>query len=1013
VATLTFLVCILTVWGRQETTILTISQLAGPWTAMEVAVMTFLRCLALLHCYYHFKKVHRVGSSLIMKITLAYLLFTMFLYSLIVFGMMGPEFENVKESWFLIMLFTDIPKVTRLAQFALTSSHQRRIPDNLSVGMAQLGPVMTFETVGKVLLVGLCGLTNYTRLELLCNFALITVIVDYLTFMSFYPSGLSLVIELMFNKSGRPHWDVKQIIKMLPQEEVPNAVVYRIRVIAMTGLVVVHTFCRWPVDYSVTNSARNAQSISSEWSKLILANIEQFCILAVVLALAVKYLFYEDWEENSRIRKNYLEELERKFEEESESESVDTNTSERSTTLRDCVRPVADDMDRSSNSTDEGISLSTISQRRMSAANFERRRSSSSVVGGPERRLSSAGGPAGSKSSALASHRERVSIVVGGCDGIPYTTTPACWGEEEEEEEEEAAVVEYHNSKHNHRRGIHSSLSSSTPTPTPTPIQRKDAEMQTDEPPAILSPPASKRRLSDQDQADVEVEDDGDSTEDYERVVRDVAECVRILNSGGDDNSEDSGAANLIDEEIIQLVETKHIASHQLEKILNNPLRGVQVRRKILAEQSASTSGAGTRVSEALPSLPYRGYDYKPVMGACCENVIGYMPLPVGAVGPLNLDNRLVTVPMATTEGCLVASTNRGCRALKQCGVRTAVTYNGMTRGPVVRFPTMLRATEVMRWLDQRDNFDSVKAHFDSTSRFARLTQLQVRVAGRLLFIRFIARTGDAMGMNMLSKATEFSLRRMLEIFPDMEIISLSGNMCTDKKPAAVNWVNSRGKCVVAEAVVPASIVKTVLKTSTSALVDLNINKNLIGSSMAGSIGGFNAHAANIITAIYIATGQDAAQNVGSSNCMTLMEPWGADGEDLYITCTMPSIEVGTVGGGTVLPAQSACLEMLGVKGPHPTNPGENASTLARIVCGTVLAGELSLMSALAAGHLVRSHLRHNRSSAGPLSKQGEIPLNASSSSTNNSEISETSGSTPLAKSEESTNLMQVPCAPL
>merc|ERR1719209_719790 len=152
--------------------------------------------------------------------------------------------------------------------------------------------------------------------------------------MSFYPSGLSLVIELMFNKSGRPHWDVKQIIKMLPQEEVPNAVVYRIRVIAMTGLVVVHTFCRWPVDYSVTNSARNAQSISSEWSKLILANAEQFCILAVVLALAVRYLFYEDWEENIRIRKQQMEELERKFDNEnseSDSVSVDTNTSERST----------------------------------------------------------------------------------------------------------------------------------------------------------------------------------------------------------------------------------------------------------------------------------------------------------------------------------------------------------------------------------------------------------------------------------------------------------------------------------------------------------------------------------------------------------------------------------------------------------------------------------------------------------------------------------------------------------
>lgn len=166
------------------------------------------------------------------------------------------------------------------------------------------------------------------------------------------------------------------------------------------------------------------------------------------------------------------------------------------------------------------------------------------------------------------------------------------------------------------------------------------------------------------------------------------------------------------------------------------------------------------------------------------------------------------------------------------------------------------------------------------------------------------------------------------------------------------------------EAVVPAQVISTVLKTNVQSLVDVNISKNMIGSAVAGSIGGFNAHAANVVTAIFIATGQDPAQNVGSSNCMTLMEPWGEHGDDLYISCTMPSIEIGTVGGGTVLPAQASCLAMLGVRGAHVSSPGENANQLARIVCGTVLAGELSLLSALAAGHLVRSHLRHNRSSS-------------------------------------------------
>jgi hydroxymethylglutaryl-CoA reductase (NADPH) len=197
-----------------------------------------------------------------------------------------------------------------------------------------------------------------------------------------------------------------------------------------------------------------------------------------------------------------------------------------------------------------------------------------------------------------------------------------------------------------------------------------------------------------------------------------------------------------------------------------------------------------------------------------------------------------------------------------------------------------------------------------------------------------------------------------------MEIVSVSGNFCTDKKPSAVNWIEGRGKSVVSEAVISSAIVKQTLKTSVQALVDVNTSKNLIGSAMSGSIGGFNAHAANIVTAIYLATGQDPAQNVCSSNCITLLEAWGPNKEDLYVSCTMPSVEVGTVGGGTNLLGQSACLQMLGVKGPNRTKPGNNAATLARIVCATVLAGELSLLSALAEGHLVRSHMKHNRSSA-------------------------------------------------
>ncbi|MBW0552863.1 hypothetical protein O181_092578 [Austropuccinia psidii MF-1] len=235
--------------------------------------------------------------------------------------------------------------------------------------------------------------------------------------------------------------------------------------------------------------------------------------------------------------------------------------------------------------------------------------------------------------------------------------------------------------------------------------------------------------------------------------------------------------------------------------------------------------------------------------------------------------------------------------------------------------------------------------------------------AGRTLFVRFETQKGDAMGMNMISKGTEAALKLMgsPEHFPEMKVLSLSGNYCTDKKPSAMNWIEGRGKSVIAEAIVKGSVIEKILKTTVSNICKLNVTKNLVGSCMAGSIGGNNAHASNILTAIYLATGQDPAQNVESSNCMTLMEVIN-DVKDLLISCTMPSIEVGTIGGGTILGPQAAMLEILGIRGPNVETPGANARQLARIVCAAVMAGELSLMSALAAGHLVQSHMTHNQS---------------------------------------------------
>jgi hydroxymethylglutaryl-CoA reductase (NADPH) len=342
---------------------------------------------------------------------------------------------------------------------------------------------------------------------------------------------------------------------------------------------------------------------------------------------------------------------------------------------------------------------------------------------------------------------------------------------------------------------------------------------------------------------------------------------------------------------------------------------------------------------------------------------VGYVQIPVGIAGPLLLDGREYSVPMATTEGCLVASTNRGCKAIHLSGGANSVLLkDGMTRAPVVRFATAQRAAELKFFLEDPQNFDTLSMIFNRSSRFARLQTIKCTIAGKNLYIRFCCSTGDAMGMNMISKGVQNILDFLQNDFPDMDVIGISGNFCSDKKPAAVNWIEGRGKSVVCEAIISGDVVRKVLKTNVEALVELNMLKNLTGSAMAGALGGFNAHASNIVSAIYIATGQDPAQNVESSHCITMMEAVN-DRKDLHVSVTMPSIEVGTVGGGTQLASQSACLNLLGVKGANREAAGSNARMLATIVAGSVLAGELSLMSALAAGQLVRSHMKYNRSS--------------------------------------------------
>ncbi|KAF7359489.1 3-hydroxy-3-methylglutaryl coenzyme A reductase [Mycena sanguinolenta] len=471
--------------------------------------------------------------------------------------------------------------------------------------------------------------------------------------------------------------------------------------------------------------------------------------------------------------------------------------------------------------------------------------------------------------------------------------------------------------------------------------------------------PARARKVarltdSDSDDADSEAEADEveeEEDEEKERPPRPLEELVTLMAALPKVN----GLRELSDEEVVILSQAGKIAAYNLEKVLapNNELvgleRAVRVRRALISRASMTQKLEGSDV-------PFESYDYGKVLGACCENVVGYVPIPLGIAGPLTIDGVSFHIPMATAEGTLVASTSRGAKALNAGGgVTTVLTADAMTRGPAIDFPSIVEAARAHAWVNSDIGTAALKRAFEGTSRFARLTNVKTGMAGRTLFIRFATATGDAMGMNMISKGTEKALEVMQGEFPEMVVLALSGNYCTDKKPAAMNWIEGRGKSVVAEAVIPGKVVKSVLKTTVEALCNLNTKKNLVGSAMAGSIGGFNAHAANILTAIFLATGAGPRAECRQFKLTN-------DGQDLLMTVSMPSIEVGTVGGGTVLTPQGAVLETLGLRGAHPTRPGQNAQGLARIIAAAVMAGELSLMSALAAGHLIRAHMVHNRS---------------------------------------------------
>ena len=240
------------------------------------------------------------------------------------------------------------------------------------------------------------------------------------------------------------------------------------------------------------------------------------------------------------------------------------------------------------------------------------------------------------------------------------------------------------------------------------------------------------------------------------------------------------------------------VPMHSLETRLGSGLAAARVRRRAVE----------LRAGRSLDGMGLEGQDYEIIRGACAEMVIGHIQIPVGVAGPLLVDGVEYTVPMATTEGCLIASTNRGCKAITQAGgASTVVLRDGMTRAPVLQMPDIAQAALLKRFVEDPENWDLLASEFNSSSRFARLQKLQCALAGRTVYLRVECSTGDAMGMNMVSKGTQALLAFLSATFPALQVLGISGNYCADKKATAINWVEGRGKSVVCECIIPGAVV--------------------------------------------------------------------------------------------------------------------------------------------------------------------------------------------------------------
>jgi len=335
-------------------------------------------------------------------------------------------------------------------------------------------------------------------------------------------------------------------------------------------------------------------------------------------------------------------------------------------------------------------------------------------------------------------------------------------------------------------------------------------------------------------------------------------------------------------------------------------------------------------------------------------------PIPMRWVGPIKISgstlDEKIAVPLATYETPLWHSVGRGARVSTLTdGILTTVVDERMSRSILLEAGNAQQALNALQSIKSR--FPELNEIVSRSSRFAKLIDINAQIVGNLLYLRLEFTTGDASGHNMVTNAADQLFPWILQQYSYLRYSSISANYCSDKKATAVNGILGRGKNVVSEIIISREICQRRLKTTPEKVVDLNIKKNLIGTMIAGGLRSANAHYANMLLAFYLATGQDAANIIEGSQGVVHAE---VRDDDLYFSCTIPNLIVGSVGNGKGLDFVEENLRKLGCKDDRPA--GENGRRLAAICAATVLCGELSLLAAQTnPGELMQAHIELER----------------------------------------------------